>query len=395
MNRLEIIDGLRGYFLVFMMINHLNFTGGFQLVKLNHNQLAFVEDAQGFIFLSGLLVGLVYARKMQRGGFAAGAKAIWRRARQLYVYVLLALAALLVATAVLPGAAELWRPWIGDLSLTNPVRVVSALLMVFQPTYMDILPQYIFYMLFAPFALWLCLNGRWGVVAVVSLLLWMVAQLGLQKPFTEPLNSALAGDGPIGIRAHFNLLAWQIVFFSGVVLGALTSQNAINWGKVFSPRHSIIPLAALAICLFFLPLRVATGYGLMPDDMLQRFMPFEVRASFGLVYLLNFVAAASGVAWLLIAGPKHHYAYVRTLANGLIWLLKWPFLRLLGRHSLQVYAWHIVIVYAVIYIDLTTPEFSELTKSAMAILGISLMAIPALWRERGHSDQPPGHLSSR
>ena len=53
MNRLGFIDGLRGYFLVFMMINHLNFTGGYWLVKLNHNQLAFVEDAQGFIFLSG------------------------------------------------------------------------------------------------------------------------------------------------------------------------------------------------------------------------------------------------------------------------------------------------------------------------------------------------------
>jgi hypothetical protein len=382
MNRLQFIDGLRGYFLVFMMINHLNFTGGYWLVKLNHNQLAFVEDAQGFIFLSGLLVGLVYARKMIKSGFMAGASAVWRRARQLYVYVLAALAILLVAAAVLPDAAELWSPWMGDLSITDPIRVVSAMLMIYQPTYMDILPQYILYMLVAPFALWLCLHGRWGIVALTSLLLWLTVQLGLQTIVTTPIDRALVGDGQFGIRAHFNILAWQTVFFSGVVLGTLTVQRKIDWTRVFTPERSIIPIAALAICLFFLPLRVATGYGLMSEDLLQRFMPFEVRATFGPVYLLNFVAAAAGVAWLAIAGPQHRFAFVRAVAKALHYVMTLQFLQLIGRHSLQVYAWHIIIVYGLIYIDLKTPVFSEVTKTLIAILGISLLAIPALWRER-------------
>ena len=47
MNRLEILDGLRGYFLVFMLLNHLSFTGGYLLVKVNHAEFGFVEDAQG------------------------------------------------------------------------------------------------------------------------------------------------------------------------------------------------------------------------------------------------------------------------------------------------------------------------------------------------------------
>ncbi len=54
MKRYDLIDGMRGYFLVFMLINHLIFAGGYWLVQVNHNQLAFVEDAQGFVFLSGL-----------------------------------------------------------------------------------------------------------------------------------------------------------------------------------------------------------------------------------------------------------------------------------------------------------------------------------------------------
>ena len=32
MKRFDLIDGMRGYFLVFMLINHLVFAGGFWLV---------------------------------------------------------------------------------------------------------------------------------------------------------------------------------------------------------------------------------------------------------------------------------------------------------------------------------------------------------------------------
>ena len=67
MGRIQTIDGLRGYFIVFMLINHLTFTGGYMLLYFNHAQLGFVEDAQGFVFLSGLLAGMVYTRKMVRG----------------------------------------------------------------------------------------------------------------------------------------------------------------------------------------------------------------------------------------------------------------------------------------------------------------------------------------
>ncbi len=51
MQRLEILDGMRGYFLVFMMLNHLTFAGGYLLVKFNNGELGYVQDAQGFVFL--------------------------------------------------------------------------------------------------------------------------------------------------------------------------------------------------------------------------------------------------------------------------------------------------------------------------------------------------------
>lgn len=382
MKRFEIIDGLRGYFLVFMLINHLVFTGDYFLVQINHRQLAFVEDAQGFVFLSGLLVGMVYARKMLKYGYDVGRNAIWNRAFELYRYAMFVVLAVLVAKVLLPGAAEIWEAWLGRTSLDDPLRLAAVATFLFQPTFMDILPQYIVYMLFAPLLIWLCLKGRWAYVMAGSVVLWMAAQLGLQHLLTGPLDLAIERADGQGVRASFNLFGWQLVFYSALVLGALTAMNRIDWGRIFSPENSFIPKAALIVCLFFLPLRIATAHGLLPEDMYAKFGAMEVRADFGPVYVLNFLAAAAGMTWLFIAGPKHEARWVRRLAAGLTWFFTLGFLRLLGRHSLQVYVWHVAIVYGVRYLDGRSAELSEPVKIAIALVSIALLAIPPLWRER-------------
>ena len=382
MKRIDLVDGLRGYFLVFMVINHLVFDGGYWLVFINHRQVAFVEDAQGFVFLSGLLIGMVYARKMQRGGFWQGAGAIWRRARELYLYAMGVLALILTLAVVIPHAADAWRDRLGDLSWSTPRLLFSALTLLFQPTYMDILPQYIVYMLAAPPLIWLSLKGRWPLVLIGSGLFWLAAQFGVHRLLTGPVDLWLAGATGSGIRAFFNLLGWQFIFIPAMVFGILTSTGQVAWTRVFRPDRTLIPLAALSICLFFVPFRIALTENAMPAGVFESFHPFENRADFGLVYLLNFAAAASGVAWLLIAGPHHPARWVRCVSAGLGWLFSLSFLRLIGRHSLYVYVWHVVIVYMVGLMAFERFKFGELTKTAIALSCIGLLALPALWRER-------------
>ena len=389
MKRLDVIDGMRGYFLVFMLINHLVFAGGYWLVEINHRQFTFVEDAQGFVFLSGLLIGMVYARRMLKEGYAAGRDKIWARAFELYRYAMALVFVIFVARMILPDAPQIWANWLGERGFNDPLRMGSIATFLFQPTYMDILPQYIVYMVFAPALVWLCVTDRWMIVAIGSLIVWMAGQLGLHRGLTFPVD-ALLGGGPEqeGMRASFNLLGWQIVFFSGLIAGALTSVNKVKWTEVFSPEKTFIPLTALAICLFFLPLRIATAHGFMPDFMLQKFATMEVRADFGPVYLLNFAAVAAGLAWLLIAGPRHKNVYVQRVSAFLTGLFTLSYLRLLGRHSLQVYVWHVIIVFAVYYVDGHTPEMSQLTKTAIAFVSIALLSLPAIYRERDSFGEP-------
>ncbi|WP_190234797.1 OpgC family protein [Allorhizobium terrae] len=395
MKRLDVLDGMRGYFLVFMMLNHLIFTGGYLLVKINHNQLTFVEDAQGFVFMSGLLVGMVYGRKMLKSGYDAARDRIWARAFELYRYAMGIVLVILAARLVLPQSTQIWRDWLGETSLNDPLRLGSIATFLFQPTFMDILPQYIIYMIFAPMLIWLCVTGRWVQVAIGSLLVWMAGQLGLHRLLTYPLNDWLSATDKEGIRASFNLLGWQIVFFSGVIAGSMTANRAIDWTKVFAPEKTLIPKFALAILVFFAPLRILTANGWMPGSVLQKFGTMEVRADFGPVYLLNFIALASLVAWLLIAGHKHENAFVRKAANVLHSLFTLSFLRLIGRHSLHVYVWHVLVVFAVRYIDGLAGPFTEFTKTIIAVFCVSLLAIPALYRERELFFQQPKELDPK
>ena len=382
MKRFDIIDGMRGYFLVFMVLNHLIFAGGYFLVKINHNQLAFVEDAQGFVFLSGLLIGMVYAKKMLRIGYDAGRTAIYTRAFELYRYAMGIVLVVLVAQMILPGAYTTWFNWLGYTNFDDPLRLAAIATFFFQPTFMDILPQYIVYMLFAPMLVKLVLDGKWHYVIAGSLMLWMAAQLGLQQVVTTPINEMIKGADDQGIRASFNLFGWQIVFYSALVLGALTSAGKIEWKKILSPENTFIPKACLVLVLFFLPLRIITAHEMMPAHMIGKFASMEIRADFGPVYLLNFAAMALLVTWLLVAGPKHKAEWVRRVAGALTWVFSIRYLQLLGRHSLYVYVWHVAIVYFVYYFDGRTPELDELTKTAIALVAIALLSIPALWRER-------------
>ncbi|MEN3976674.1 OpgC domain-containing protein [Emcibacter sp. SYSU 3D8] len=381
--RYEVLDGLRGYFLVFMLLNHLSFQYSYFLVKVNHGELGFVQDAQGFVFLSGLLIGMVYAGRMTSRGLLATGTIMWRRALELFVYAVSCLAIILVLARLLPSAQAAWKPWLGDLLGGGPAYKVAALFLLYQPTYMDILPQYIVYLIAAPPLLWLCVHGKWHWMAIGSALLWFCVQIGFHLPLSGYIDDALdSAKGGLAMRTTFNMLAWQIVFMGGMVLGTLTRRGTIDWRGVFSPGRRVLMNASLAVVVFFMCIKLGWTAGLLPAEMLARFGEFNNRPEFSTVYLLNFAALAYLVGWLLTAGPQSSRRFERLVGALLNRLFRLRFLRLLGRHSLQVYAWHVVLVYLLAALDRQTGPLDELVKNLLAVMAVAALALPALWRER-------------
>ncbi len=384
MQRLEILDGMRGYFLVFMMLNHLTFAGGYLLVKFNHGELGYVQDAQGFVFLSGMLVGMVYARRMLKKGYETGARQIRKRAFDIYRYAAGSLLVIMALGLVLKESATYWEPWLWDLASHDPFYAAASLLLIYQPTYMDILPQYIIYMLVAPPLVWLCVTGRWIWVVAFSVVLWVAVQLSLHYPLTEGMRGLLDQVHEARmLRTAFNVLGWQIVFMSGLVLGALTSTGQIDWQKAFARKEAaVLAWAAFSVVLIFMGIRFGFTFKVMPDDMAEQIRSLDNRIRFSFIYLVNFMATGYLVAWMVMAGAYTRHRIVRTLGQGMRWIFSLPFLRLIGRHSLQVYAWHVIVIYLLKGVEYHYGPFNEWTKTAIALTAIASLAIPALYRER-------------
>src|SRR5437763_8634388 len=89
------IDLLRGFCVFAMIIDHIG--GSSWLYGLTGGNRWLVSAAEGFVFLSGLTMGLVYREKLRCFGLRSAARAALRRAGTLY---LLTVALTLIFTAL-------------------------------------------------------------------------------------------------------------------------------------------------------------------------------------------------------------------------------------------------------------------------------------------------------
>lgn len=149
-----------------------------------------VSAAEGFFFMSGLLVGLVYRRRIAEG-MKFIFKKMWRRAIVLYVG---AVFLTLLFTAL---AFYLNRPDIkqGFPEILNwPDTIAQTLLLQYEFGWADFLSRFAILMFLAPFAFYLLTKGKWWVLLALSFIVWK-------------------------FRGVSFMLAWQIIFMVGMIIG--------------------------------------------------------------------------------------------------------------------------------------------------------------------------------
>lgn len=105
-----------------------------------------------------------------------------------------------------------------------------------------------------------------------------------------------------------------------------------------------------------------------------------------MVYVLNFAALGYVVAWALLCGSRSGRALPRLAHGALRWIFTLRFLRFIGKHSLQVYAYHVALVYGVLILDGRYGPLPETSKAALTLLGIASLAVPA-WLHARHQQR--------
>lgn len=378
MKRYDILDGFRGYFLMFMLVNHLTFQGGSLLAHINHAELGYVQDAQGFIFISGMIVGLYYSRGYQKDQHRDMDRKILLRAATLFRYSLFLLAIIAAFALTFPATERAWGDLMPDLYESPFVTIASMAALLYQPTYLDILPQYILYLLASPLLIRWALKGHAPAVAIGSALLWLAVQFAWHMPLVagiETLGQSIHPD--FVTRSYFNPLAWQVLFVGGLLIGCGLRTGALDVERWFGPQRSGLALLALGFILVFMAYRFSIVFEVIPPALLERFDLLSNRQEFRLAYLLNFIALGYLVTWLLVSGARASSAILRVIHRLLHMVFNARFLRFLGQHSLQVYAYHVVLAYGVILFDQQQGPLPETAKAAITIIGIASLAIPA------------------
>ena len=197
--RIDALDLMRGWFLVVIAADHLlRFPSIFD--PFTGRGLLWVTAAEGFFFISGMLVGIARGRDVHTKGIQAATKKVWSRAAKLYVAsVVLSLLYTFVAyylqsrgvTAIKGGLIHFGSAW--DL-------LINTLTLGYNYGWADFLGYYAVFLALSPLALLLLRHRLWWVIVWISLTLWLVKDL-VNLPFPSFYG------------------IWQVYFFLGMVFG--------------------------------------------------------------------------------------------------------------------------------------------------------------------------------
>lgn len=302
------IDLFRGLALVMIFVNHIPDN---PLTAFTSAAYGLSDAAEGFVLMAGIAAGLVFLRRLEAEGAPAVTMRAWRRAFDLYAAHLLTV---LLACAIVAYAAQVEGDprLLGWINLApvfedTAAALIGIVMLGHQPSYLNILPMYIVFLLALPVLLplaahrpgWL-LAGSGGLWAAVNL-------LDLNLP-----------HWPNEDAWFFNPLAWQFLFVIGLVIGTRIAR-----GLPVVPRSNALLGAAIGYLVASLVIALDTEL-IWPTLPLPWFLYGLDKTWLTLPRLLHALALALVLARLPVA-------------EAIAWVDRRGVLVLLGRQALPVF----------------------------------------------------------
>ena len=342
------IDVLRGCFIISMTIAHLS--SGSVLGGLSHAAV-WLDGAIGFVTLSGLVLGLVYRRQLDRTGRVPFTKAL-RRARLLYLIQLGTLVLALTVSAVSTRDLGVGRPeelggWASALGMAATLRLPAQ--------FLDVLPMYVVLLLAAVPALALLSRARTGPLLAVCGAVYVAATVFPGVPVVPGMN--------------FNWAAWQLPFMVGLTVGWHWDQREIA-ARLRSRLVVALSFAVSAAC--FAVAQVFGRWDFMEGGAAFRLASWSFdKFDLGPAHLVfGFSAMVLGYA---VVSSLRDARRLRTLRT---WL------SVLGSRSLDAF---VILCLAVIVLPAVL-GYETSSATAMALVGLTL-AVQTGWivlRRRGY-----------
>lgn len=333
-------DLLRGLCLLVMVVNNLG--GNSWLYAATGDGAFYISAAEGFIFIAGCVLGLTAARETLGG-------AVRHLVGRLWVLYRLAIGITLgFGVLASTGRLTLWYPlpeatvaayagrpdafFVGTLGLSVAYHGGEYLVL------------FIILLAAAPLALLACAEGRGWLVPVVSMGIYLAAQL-----YPDQVRLPFA--------TYLSLEAWQLLFFSGLTIGyhrAWLGEQMARFRTYRSLYAGLVTIAAVALIVLYR--QQLTPLWLFDRENVEaaRVALTPRRLLLVAIYLQFFFLI---VTWFWVP--------LRTL-------LGW-FVLSLGRNSLWIYALHLPLI----VLFRNAPFLTNLDRNLGTVA--QLLAILLLW----------------
>jgi hypothetical protein len=320
------IDWLRGLAMTCVIVNHSKLSS--LLSWFSYERFWIVTAAEVFVVLSGVVLGMVYGRRLARDGWRAVVRGLGRRALLLYgafvgvTVSVLALAAIGVDVGFLVPTDGETAEWFVAPSMMTTSAWRDVLFMRAGPWPFEIIGLYVWLVAAAiPCLLILHLAG-WRLVLTASWALYLWYRV-------DP--HAITASG---FEMAFPLLAWQLLFVHGIVIGYHRKDIGVFFARMpsITPRLAVLVTAGFTVFAFCCPwspgpawlhLRVVS-----PERFTDLYEGYFSLSDLGIGRLLN-LSIALPVAYLMLT---RDWAVTRSLEKVFV---------VLGQRSLGAFVLHV------------------------------------------------------
>lgn len=330
------IDFIRGIVLFVLVVIHVDMFSLYNLIVWE--RIGCISGGEGFVILSGFVVGMVYHKKLDEHGWQYCAWKLVDRAIQLYRVHLCVIASIALLSFVpfidthsvmsfsdrgvgvtyplYPAADAPWYVW-----------VAQGLLLKIGPHQFQVIGLYVVLLLLSPFALWLLQQNRPFVLLSISWICYFANWVTPSMPTGAQFEYA------------FPVLAWQFIYFHGMTVGFYRDQIA---SFMSGPWRRPILLTCGILFLGFMFFAWNAPNPFLPDYVKLSVIPAdlfnEVYATYfrkddmGLLRVVNYLVALVVGYWTL---TRFWRIFERTC--------RWFFVPL-GQATLYVFIVHIYFV---------------------------------------------------
>lgn len=337
------LDFMRGFVIPLLFATHFDYFS--MLMFIGWERIGVVSTAEIFVILSGIVVGMVYGKKIKRDGLNAAMPGIVKRSVDLYrisVVMILVIAAIryipwinseIITTYHSPYSGKTF-PLYPAMDAGIATLLSKALLLQIGPHQFQIIGLYVvMFILFTPLVFFMLTKQKAGLLMGISWVLYLI-NLGAD-PFYRPTNAQFEWAFPI--------LSWQLIYIHAVVAGYYKHELVAffsnhDWGKRLVYASIVLSLGFIFLTLNH-PLDMFPAWAQLqvipPETFHHLYNEYFPKNTLGIGRIVNALV-------LFIA----MYALITRFWQPLNRALGW-FMIPLGQASLYVFFTHIFLLLAV------------------------------------------------